>query len=174
MTELFAKVTVEVQALEELLATESERSIVLSVACFLEDRLRDLLTQHAGTPVPARKQRHSTSGKKTKRKKARRNGPPEFQEMVSEARARKLLPRDVLHDINRIAEIRNVFAHSFAVRGLANAQPAAKACERLKLPDKAGEEPAPDLWKRARHRFDISARRTTKAVVDQIFCGDRP
>lgn len=32
-----AKITVEIQALDELLATETERSIVLSVACFLED-----------------------------------------------------------------------------------------------------------------------------------------
>lgn len=151
-----AKITVEIQALDELLATETERSIVLSVACFLEDRLRDLLIHYAGTPVPGKKQRPN-------------DWPPTFYDLIGEARDRALLSTDVLHDMDKIRKIRNVFGHSFSVRKLADAPEAAKLCEELELPDKPGEEPPESIWVRARHRFDISARHTTQALVARIF-----
>lgn len=162
-----AWITVELHALDEIIAKESERSVVLSVACFVEDRLRELLTRHAGEPDP-RPKRQPRPGSKPRQPR-----PPKFQELVAEVRARKLLPVDVLHDIDKVRDIRNVLGHSLAVRRLADTPPAAALCDQLVLPDRPGEEPPANLMVRARHRFDISARHIIKALVDVIFNEER-
>lgn len=168
-----ARITEDLQALDEIIAEESERSFVLSVACFLEDRLRELLTRHAGEPDPREMKVPKANRSVRKGKKPKDPGPPKFQDLVAEARARKLLSRDVLFDIDRIREIRNVFGHSFAVRRLAHTPRVATLCDQLRLPDKPGEQPAASIWVRARHRFDISALRTIRAIVDVIFEEER-
>lgn len=163
-----ARVTGEIVALDAIIAERNERATVLSVACFLEDRLRDMHRQRGGLVVRPRKQCPELQCP-MRNTKPPRNRPPSFHELIVYARANRLLTHDVLHDINRIAEIRNLFAHSFAVRTFANSPRAADICDQLRLPDMPGEQPPESIWVRARHRFDIAARVTTRALVDVIF-----
>lgn len=156
--ELYDRLTREMQYLTDLQANESERSNVLSVSCFLEDLVREILNRLSHVPkervIPPKRNGHKPA-KNT------------FEWRIVEIGERNLLPEDVLLDIDLIREIRNLFGHTLAVRSL---QHDARAwCERLTTPDKAGEARESRPEGRARHRFDVAALRTIQACVSVIF-----
>jgi hypothetical protein len=155
--EEYDRLTREVQYLAELQKNESERSNVLSVACFLEDRLRDVLLRFAGTPKVAI----------IELKNDRRPKRNTFEWRILEARERQLLPDDVLIDVDTIRKIRNIFGHTLGARSLNTV--ARAECESLTLPDKPREEREATPNDRPRHRFNISALRTIQAFVSRIF-----
>ena len=155
--EVYARLTREIEYLAQLQATESERSNVLSVGCFLEDLLRDILFRFESTPKVA----------PVELKDGRRPPRNTFAWRILEARERQLLPENVLVDVDTIREIRNIFAHSLGARGL-NAAARAQ-CDRLVLPDNAGEPREASLDDRARHRFNAAARLAIQACISRIF-----